>query len=101
MGVDRRPLDRFSDTRSTALSAVKMQVAFVLANQKHLAKVDRRGTKLAKVLEIDRKLKASEELQDWQYSVAEEAYEATMRGYGLDAADTHRDKRRRGLRYGT
>lgn len=100
MSVDRRPTDRFSDTKSTALSAVKMQVAFVLANQKHLCVKDPRGTYLTKVRQIDAMLKAGEPLYDWQYSVAEEAYEKTMAGYGMPAADTHKDKRRRGLKYG-
>ncbi len=100
MSVDRRPTDRFSNTKDTALSAVKMQVAFVLANQQHLRAKDPRGTYLMKVLQIDAMLKAGEPLYDWQCSVAEEAYEKTMAGYGMPAAEVHKDKRRRGLKFG-
>lgn len=100
MGVDQRPRDQFSSTKNTALSAVKMQVAFVLANTKHLAAVDKRGTYLTKVRQIDALLKAGEEIAPWQYSVAEEAYERTMKGYNMPAVETHKDKRRKGLRFG-
>ena len=100
MAVDRRPTDRFSDTKNVALSAVKMQVAFVLANTKHLAAADKRGTYLTKVRQIDALLKAGEEIAPWQYAVAEEAYERAMSGLGMPAVDVHRDTRRKGLRFG-
>lgn len=101
MSCDRAPRDQFSSDKDLGNRRTRQNIDIILANRKFLALVDRRGTKLAKILEIDRALKAGEEIAPWQRSVVEEAYESTMKGYGLEAADTHKDKRRKGLRYGT
>ena len=100
MSVNRRPTDRFSNNKEQANRTTRHLIDVILANQKFLALADKRGTYLTKVRQIDALLKAGEDIAPWQYAVAEEAYERTMRGYGMPAADTHKDKRRNGLRYG-
>lgn len=100
MAVDQRPRDQFASDKELGNRSIRQNIDVILANKQHLAKVDRGGRKLAKILEIDRALKAGEELAPWQRSVVEEAYEKVWDGYDMPAAETHKDKRRKGLRYG-
>jgi len=92
--------DSYSNDSRQAKISTREQFTIIVSNMELLETVDRFGNHEKFLDEITEEVENGVGLRDWQIARIEKIYELVMKAAGLPHVDEHKDKRRKGLRFG-